>query len=345
MLENYSTNATVAKIRSIYGKMITKAQLHELAYKKNISEVAEFLKTNNLYKEELEDIDPSTIHRGYLEQLIEKSNFQLYIKLCKFQQLNRIPFFNYIIRKLEIEQILSMINDLNSNVTGTFINTLPKFIEDNSSIPFLDLAKCQSFNELIEVLNHTPYAQVLKSVPLKPNGMIDARQSEQKLYTFFYKRLLKNLKSSFSVQDAKTLNNCLKTDIDLTNIKNAYRLKTYYQYTPDQIKVRMLPFTKIGSTTMNSLYEADTPEDMVELIGNTSYYAHKNLPDPNMIENSVDRIKNSISKRLIATSQSAPVVMYAFMSLCYFEVENLINIIEGIRYDMPPSEIEKLLIT
>ncbi|NLZ47133.1 MAG: V-type ATPase subunit [Clostridiales bacterium] len=344
MLENYSTNATVAKIRSINGSMITSDQLLDLAGKKNVSDVAQILKTNRIYRDELEGIDITKIHRGYLEQLIEKSCFQLYVKLCKFQQLNRIPFYNYNISKHEIEQIMSMINDINSNVTGTFINTLPKFVEDNSSIPFIELAKCETFDELVDVLKHTPYAGILKSVPLKPNGMIAARQSEQRLYTYYFNTLLKSINKDFSSQDAKTLSDYLKKDIDLTNMTNAYRLKTYYKYSSDHIKVRMLPFTKIGSPAMNAIYEASTSEDMLELIGKTPYFSLKKPPDPNMIEHSIDNIKHLLSKRLIATSQSAPVVMYAFLNICLFEVENLTNIIEGIRYQMPQTEIQKLLI-
>ena len=39
----------------------------------------------------------------------------------------------------------------------------------------------------------------------------------------------------------------------------------------------------------------------------------------------------------------APTVMVSYMVLCEIETENIIDIIEGIRYNVSPAEIEKLL--
>ena len=50
------------------------------------------------------------------------------------------------------------------------------------------------------------------------------------------------------------------------------------------------------------------------------------------------------NKRIIRFSFNAPVVVYGFMELMQLELLNITNIIEGIRYNMSPENIRKLLI-
>lgn len=331
----------MAKIRAIHGKMLTETELIELAHKKSVGEAAEFLKTVYRFKDTLAAVDSSTIHRGYLEELLEKSTFELYRRLCSFQQLDNIPFYNYIVEKYEIEQILSMINNINSNVEGTFINTLPAFLMEASKLPYMEIAGCESYGELTDVLKGTPYGKILKAVPLGGDGLINYPVCEQKLRTFYYERLFDNIDKSFSKHDSKVLSDYIKTDIDLINVVNAYRLKKFFGYRADHIKERMLPFTKRGKAAMNAFYCCETAEDMLELIKKLPLFG--NGVEIEMIEISMGTVRMRLADRLLTASQSAPVVMYAFMTLCSIETRNIIKIIEGIRYSLPPTEIEKLI--
>ncbi len=92
MLDGLSSNATVAKIRSLHGKMLTKENYHEMLTRRNVPEIAEYLSSTPRYKQVLKDIDPITVHRGFLETLLEKDNFDTYIRLCQFQQLDKVAF-------------------------------------------------------------------------------------------------------------------------------------------------------------------------------------------------------------------------------------------------------------
>lgn len=344
MLENYSSNATVAKIRTIQGRLLTKSQLVELASKKTVEEAAEFLKTVYRFKDTLSEVDSSTVHRGHLEELLEKSTFEMYMKLCKFQQLDKIPFYNYILKKREIEQLLSMINSINSNVESSFMSTLPGYVLQNSKLPFMEIAKCTSFDQLKECLKNTPYGKALKNIPLGKDGLIDYPKCELKLRTQYYEELFENIKHDFSSADSDLLSDFIKTDIQLINIVNAYRLKTYFNYSSEKIKERMLPFSKSGKNTLNAFYEAQTPEDMMDILRRSGKFVRDAGTDPGMIESAAGRARYKMAKRLLTSAQSAPAVMYAFMTVCDLETGNIIKIIEGIRYGLAPSEIEKLII-
>ncbi len=343
MLEGYSSNATVARIRTIQGRLLNQHDLTELANKKTVEEAAEFLKGVYRFRDTLSSVDVSTIHRGHLEQLLEKSNFDLYMKLCKFQQLDKIPFYRYIIRKHEIEQLLSMINCINSHTEDTFISTLPAFVLQNSSLPFPEIAKCRSFEELISALKGTEYAKILKSVKLEEDGSINYPLCELKLRTDYYQDLFENLRQDFPSADSEILADFIRTDVELINIVNAYRLKTYFGYDAGRIKERMLPFSKSGKNKMNSFYEAATPEDMIEMLRRSGRFGREDTA-PDMIELAAARVRYRMAHRLLTTAQSAPAVMYAFMTVCRLETDNIVRAIESIRYGLPPSETEKLMV-
>ena len=63
------------------------------------------------------------------------------------------------------------------------------------------------------------------------------------------------------------------------------------------------------------------------------------------IENYTDRLKYYISRHYMYFSTNASVSFYAFVLLSQIELNNLISIIEGIRYQISFQEIKKLIIT
>jgi V/A-type H+-transporting ATPase subunit C len=97
MLDGLASNATVAKIRALHGKMLKKENYREMLTRRSVPEIAEYLAATPRYKQALKDIDPMTVHRGFIEELLEKDNFDTYIRLCQFQQLDKVPFFDFLI--------------------------------------------------------------------------------------------------------------------------------------------------------------------------------------------------------------------------------------------------------
>jgi V/A-type H+-transporting ATPase subunit C len=49
-------------------------------------------------------------------------------------------------------------------------------------------------------------------------------------------------------------------------------------------------------------------------------------------------------KHLFVVSTSAPIAASSYLELKEIEIQNMIHIIEGIRYELAPAEIGKLLV-
>lgn len=345
LLKNYSTNATVAKIRAMYGKMLTQENYREMINKQSVSEVATYLKANTHYRDILSSVDTNTIHRGFLETLIRRNNFNIFEKLCKFQALDKEEFYSYEIVKYEIQNILRSILHINSCSHENFIKTVPGFLIERSRIDFIKLAKAKDFSQLLNVLKGTVYYKILKDVSCDSDGKIDHMRCEILLRTYFYQSMLETIKKEYTGQVSDILEKNIKTQIDLINFINAYRMKAYFNSDSKTIKESMLPFYgQINKRKMYRIYEAKDKDTMLKMIDNSRYAKQIDIKASDLLEHCVFELRYANEKRSLRYAKSAPVAFYSFMYLCEVEVINIISITEGIRYKKSPSYIEKLLI-
>ena len=123
-----SKNATVAKARAVYGKRLKESDYAELMSKKKVSEAAEYLKRNTHYSEALANVDTSAVHRGFLESLLNKAYYDQYEKLCKFQHLNDEPFYNFLLVRFEIRELLKAILYLNNERDDVYMESMHAYL-------------------------------------------------------------------------------------------------------------------------------------------------------------------------------------------------------------------------
>ena len=94
---NRRHNATVAKIRAMYGKRLSAEDYAQLASFGSVSEIAEYLKKYTHYGKTLASVDTVMIHRGLLESLLRRHNFETYFRITDFENIGRAEFYNHMI--------------------------------------------------------------------------------------------------------------------------------------------------------------------------------------------------------------------------------------------------------
>lgn len=342
MKRNY--NATIAKIMAIYGKRITPYDYSELMNKKSVADIAEYLKKNTYYSNLLSSVDTRTIHRGTLENMLKRSIFEKYIKITSFENISKQEFYNYKIIQTEIDEILRCIRHINAK-SDKLIADIPIYMNELTSFDLIELAKVSNFESLLDFLKKTPYYDVLRQIDVDKNGRVDVTRCETVLRTYYITRLKKSL--DFNPNDVKQFTVMLESDIDLINIINAYRLKTFFDESEDTIEKDMLPFYgHISLQKQFDIYSAPTSEEFINRFAKSCYGKQmlQHNYSINDLEQSVQRLRYHNVKRMLKLSVSAPLSVYAFMFLLEIEVKNLISIIEGIRYGVEPNRIASLII-
>lgn len=79
MLDSWSANGTVAKIKYIHGRMFTKENYHEMLMRRTVPEAADYLAHSARYKDAFRDVDPNTVHRGFVRRF---SKERISIPIC-----------------------------------------------------------------------------------------------------------------------------------------------------------------------------------------------------------------------------------------------------------------------
>ncbi len=339
-----NNNATVAKIMAIYGKRVTPHDYKELINQKSVSDVAEYLKKNTHYSTILSSIDPHTLHRGMLENLLWRNVFETYIKITGFENIAKHEFYNYKIIQTEIDEILRCIRHINAN-SDKLIENIPIYMNKLTSFDLIQLAKVKSFGELLEFLRKTPYYYELLKIETDDYGRVDVTRCETILRTYYINRLKKSL--TFDRKSVAQFNKLLETDIDLINIINSYRLTAYFDEPEDVIQKDMLPF--YGHLTVAKqkyIYSSSTSEEFISRFSKT-YYGKQMIEhnyDISKLEYSTQRLRHRNAKLMLKRSASAQLSVYSFIFLREIEVQNIVSIIEGVRYGIDANKIESLII-
>lgn len=348
-MSDMSSNATIAKTRAIYGKRLTKHDYDELLHRSSVAEIADYLKRNTHYSEALADIDTATVHRGFLEALLKRDNFMQYERLCKFQNVKEFHFYSYMIVLKEIQLIGSSVMHINSNSTEQFIVSVPSYFINHSSYNMHELMKAKKFEDVLNVIQNTPYYDILKDEETDESGMVDCSRIDYLLRKYYVTWLSETIDKEFDKKTRENLHNIINIEYDLVNIINAYRIKAFSEENIEKIENLMLPLSgKLPRRKLRNLIETANAKEYIEQFKRTFYGQQITLEQPELDEKNMEmcirHLMTRYAKMHLRSSGSAAESVYSILYLFNIEAENVTNIIEGIRYKAPVSYIEKLLI-
>lgn len=346
MFDSYSSKAIMAKARAMYGKRITTEQYNSMLHCRTVSEAAGFLKTQTHFSSALSEIAENNIHRGQLENLLHRAEFENYSKLYRYLTDSHENLFHYIIMEQEIKEILRMVLLLKADNTRSFILDLPGHLIHRANIDLMAVAKITSFDELIAVLHHTEYGEILKKFrPSEEKPGIDYVRCEHEFYEYFYHQFFSMIKRRYKGSEQDELLDLLKLKIELLNISHIVRCKTYLNTpTADIVKSIYPYYYKLSARQLEKMINVSDRESFNDLMEASPYRKYFAAGDYPYIESYTERIEYEINRKKLHFSIHASVTFFAYYILSQIELINITNIIESIRYQVPEEEIRKLLI-
>ncbi len=300
-----SLNETaLVKLRAMHGKMLKEKEYLEILNCKNISEIITYLKNNTHYKKSLQNLE---------EKNIEKEKFKAILKTDALNNKNKI--FKYV-KESKILSILLKQDEISNFLNHNFNEIQPK--------------KTKTIEKL---LNN------LKNDEKKLNHF----KIEFALYTSYFKKLLKTVKSNSKNVELFELNRLLKTKIELINLCSIYRKKFLIKTPINEIKFELFPFNKnLNENNLQNILESKTKPELEE---NFKKFFKKvknfKIEDVEICSNEIEYI---ISKHYIHISFNITTVFYCFLILQKIEISNLIKLVEGICYNISKEKIKNMLI-
>ncbi len=346
---DYSYNATVAKARTFYGKRLKEEDYRELLKKTTIPEIAEYLKRNTHFSDCLSNIDTNSVHRGYLEDILNRETFNEYVRLCNFQKLNEISFFNYRYINSEINVILRCIIYINAGTIEKFIDTISPYLAKHASFDMMRLGEVRTYNDLLDILQKTPYYDIIKDQKPDDNGNYNCTEIDILLKTYYVNWVKDAIKRDFSGSVQKDMLEITGTLYDLSNVYNAFRYKAFSGADYEEISNILFPVpSNITKFRFYELMNTNTAEEYIDILKNTGYGRMMTVDNPDIsrasINHDIEVLRNRFAKNYLRKSTNAAVSIYTILFLLTTEVKNIITIIEGIRYGVPAQSIEEMLV-
>ena len=343
MALSYASNAIFSKARAMYGKRLKENDYSKLLACNTVPEILTCLKGNEKYAPVMKQLSESNIHRGQLEAALKQQLFQDYESLCRYEVTIGEDFARYTIMKAEIGQIMHFLTLLCGGSQREFYSSLPKYFLKVSSINFSAMANVNSYDEFLKVLGKSQYVKLLEPFRPQKGKSLNLSDIENTLYNHLFKTVYEIIDKTRGAEK-KDLKRMFDTNIDLRNFTRILRLKKYYKLEPDLIKEQLLPFGSLKEKQITAMCNAQDTKELFSLMQQTvagriipklEYNFTCEIPRRALYEESYKRMYFSVNPS---------VVLLAYYTLEETEIDNIIHIIEGVRYNVEYEKVKKLLI-
>lgn len=342
-----ASGVIVAKAKAMHGEAFTGEQYDELLRKKSVAEITRYLKNETGYGEALKDVRENNIHRGQLEDILKRDMFQKILKLYRYADTSTRALYQLYLEQLEIDLILSRVRVLISQDFESAIAELPLFLKDLTSFSLVRLGNVHTYEELVSVMESTPYYRVLLlyRVPKGQEDTINYTEIETSLQKQYYAHVFEVIAKTTKGKSKKRLMDFFTMRLDLSNITKIYRLKKYFQAKEEVIKESLIFVEGYQSfIDLEELIAQRSAQEALKILQSSKYKITLTQSESDYIEHYCEEIIFHHAKKKFQYSQDTPLVYNSYIVLLAQELENIINIIEGVRYLVDSEDIQKELI-
>ncbi|WP_405357472.1 V0D/AC39 family V-type ATPase subunit [Ruminococcus sp.] len=333
-------SAIIAKIKTKYGKRMTDKDFRAMVKCESVGDVVQYLKSYTHYQVFLDKVS-NDIHRGNLEQLIRERQFEELLTLCKYNQ-GDTAVTKYILRSTEISELMKFITLLSIGRPREYLFSLPLYFTQHTDIALEKLSSIHSHKELVSVLERTDYATILRQFPPDDNGDYDLAAIEDALENDNLDQLYTDIGSIKNKKDRNELIKLFDTLSDYQNYSRIIRLKKNYHLSNDEIRKHLLRYGKLTGKNLDRILSKEEYEEIREELKRTGVGKKAKTIDAD----SEMAVQGSFEmcRRQLYFSTNPEIVLLAYRIVSLTELNNVIAVVEGVRYQIEPDKILEILI-
>ena len=343
-MSSQSSNAILAKARAMYGKCLKDTDYQNLIDCKTVAEIAAYLKQRTNYASVMSGLNETEIHRGQLEPVLRQNIYFDVFALSRYALEDTLAFSDFIIAKMEIEQIIRCLMLVNIGKPETYVYSMPLSLDKFSKISLKALASVRSYDDIMSAMKGTWYYQVMLGFRPKDNSKINITELEIALENKNYAKVIETMAEGKNKGDRKELRDIFSAMLDFENMSRIIRLKKYYHFTQEQIIPLLIPYGRLSKKMLSDLCSAESVSEIFEL-SRTTYLGRLmsklQYNDPTQM---TDAMIYNYCRHHLRLSPNPTIVMISYVYLREIELKNIINLIEATRYNIPADEKSRLLI-
>lgn len=348
MLENLSALAIVPKARAIAARRLSQSDYDELMRRRSVIEVIATLKNHPYFEKSLAGLGSGEMHREQLEQALAKDIFFKYEALMRYS-FRENHFGAFFLVRCEVNEILAKLQLLARGATSQYIIQMPGFLASRTRFSLLKLAEAKSFTECLNVLSGTPYAAVLRSCLPADGSHPDYLDCEHALLCHYYTFCLTKLREDLHGRVQRDTEQLFVCSAEVGNLDLIYRAKAFFPtaMTPERICSLLVPvWGVLPQRHMEALARTGSLDEFFRVYNDSRAAAcygqrtrHRSLEADVTAQSRL----YATAERLLRFSNQPQPVLAALLCLAELERSNIINVVEGVRYGLPPEKIAAFL--
>lgn len=333
-------SALYAKVHSMYGKMLSDNDYNMMMNMTSVPSIAEYLAENTSYKRIIDRTSVSNIHRTQLEQMLRDNLKADAERLRPYINDNARKFMGIIaiedgISKLKVS--LRLIHIGHNENLSVYLNKIPQ-------VDTKEISGIKSVDDLISALSATPYYEPLKFFLGKPEGQIPFYM-EMALDNYWARLVYKYAKKYLSSDEVKMVNKIYGTEFDLENLSFLLRCKKNFDMTDDEIYASIIPkYYRLKEDVISKIVKAATYGEAIHIIKEQTPYGNAFSEEDRFIERRQIEYLAKMNKHMFNSAGYTLQSPICYVHLRRIEIDNIVSIIEGIRYGLEPDKISGYLI-
>lgn len=344
--------AVGVKAHVLYSRLLTDADYWNLLNFKTTSEISNFLRQTEGYEEALSTLSHDHVHRVELQNAIKRTVFVQGASFLPYISGAMFKLFMGCLGWYEAEELKSIFRWLRSRRLSREEMRQKLYYMSGSKLPYDDLLNCRNYAEALECLRETKYYNVLKEPVRQLMGDEDSLFSlELAIDNFAEMEIHENL-NKIQESDRKKLEPIFGVRVDLLNLYHFHRCITYYHLTIEETLSRMISVKyKVKVQHLREISKGETWKERLEVIEQYfPVYAEifRNAfehPDKELaLEMSIERFQYKNSLSVFQSGAPGFHTAVAYFLLKTQEVDDIIRIIENVRYDYSRDSAAKYLV-
>ncbi len=324
-----------AKLNGMYAQKLKKVNFEELLKQNTITQAISLLKNLNQHFKTLEN-NPRRIN---IKILLDNIVIQDIQKIEHLLNHTEKEIFEKFISLYEIKCIKSVFRKLSS---GSVINEQTSEVENWTSQLFKNLngiSKLKTYEEFLQFMKKTRYYEIFEK--FSPNiHEINIFELENQLDKFYFENMMKTTQKHNS-----NLGDMIGKQIDLNNILWIYRIKENGNFSKEQIQNILIQVSyQLKKSEREKLIFANNETDFKEILQNTFYGRYILFNGRDDLEEQVNRYLYQQYRKRFKGNIFEISAVYAYLNMLELENNDIMNIVEGIRYHLNREEIRRKLL-
>lgn len=346
MLNRLSALAIVPKAKAIAARRLTPADYDELMRKGSVLEIVAALRAHPYFKDSLAGLSGANIHREQLEQALARDIFYKYESLLHYVSSKGGGFASFFMMRCEIEELLEKLRLLAMGFRHHYITRLPGFLADKTSFSLIRLAKAETPAECLEVVAGTPYARVLEPVIPKDGAKLDHLLCEHALWSYYFETSLAQVRAGRSAAQTRRL---FLMEAEIYDLDLIWRAKAFFpaDFPPERLRALLVCRPAVLSAkALRRMADAPDAKAFLQLYNASraaQVYGAREGDAAADDNTGPQRVWCRTAERLLHFSSAPQTVLAALLCLATIDRSNIINVVEGVRYSLPPAEIRAFL--